>query len=126
MTRDQRQQVRFRTNFKALLVGSGRQAQALVRNLSLTGLQIECTHEVMAALTPNIECPTPRMPTTIHVHFQVPTSRQSRVEIDVECLMIYARRQAQDRYLVGMQFSRFEHQCENDLQDYMSHFGERT
>lgn len=126
MTRDQRRRIRYRTHFKALLEGNDSEQHAIIRNLSLTGLQIECSHEVMAALTPNIQRPDPRIPVRVHVHFQVPTSRQSRANIDLECLIIYARRQAQDRYLIGAEFSSFEHHCEDDLQDYMSHFGERA
>ncbi|MGH1374216.1 MAG: PilZ domain-containing protein [Cellvibrionaceae bacterium] len=128
MTKEQRKRIRYRTNFKALLrdgVGDN-QGQAKVRNLSSSGLQIECSHEVMAMLTPNTQRPDPLIPVSIHVYFQVPTSRQSRADIDLECLVIYARRQAQDRYLIGAEFSRFEHQCEEDLEDYMNHFGERA
>lgn len=126
MTKDQRRRIRYRTNFNALLKGKSGEGNAVVRNLSLTGLQIECSHQVMAGLTPNTQRSDSRAPITIHVHFQVPTSRQSRADIDLECLIIYARRQAQDRYIIGAEFSSFEHRCEDDLQDYMGHFGERA
>lgn len=126
MTSDQRAQIRYRTNFKAQLASPNGEGEALLSNLSLSGLQLECSHRVIAALMPQPKQSSSTAPINIDVRFQVPTSRQSRADIDLKCLLIYTRRQAQDSYIIGAQFSTFEHHCEEDLQDYINHFGERA
>lgn len=123
---EKRSQTRYRTHFKARLKGDHGEGPALITNLSLSGLQLECDQQLIATLIPNINRPDPRSPIHIQVHFQVPTSRQSRADVDLMCLIIYTRRKAQDRYLLGVQFSRFEHHCDQDLQDYLQTFGEKA
>lgn len=124
-TEDPRGQVRFRTYFQAHLIGEQCEIEATVTNLSLSGLQLECGQQAISRLMPNKTKGNRQTPINIHVHFQVPTSSQSRADINLKCLIIYTRRQAQDRYLIGAQFSLFEHHCEVTLQDYIAHFGER-
>jgi len=123
-TKDQRGQVRFRTHFKVHLVGEKYEFEATVTNLSLSGLQLECSRQVVSTLAPNKQRRDQQTPINIHAHFQVPTSRESRADIDFRCLIIYTRRQAQDRYIIGAQFSQFEHRSEEALLDYFTHFGE--
>lgn len=123
---EKRAQTRYRTRFNAILRSDdGQEGPALVTNLSLSGLQLECDHQLITTLIPNINRPDPRSPIRIHVHFEVPTSRHNRVDIDLMCLIIYTRRKAQDRYLLGAQFNLFEHHCEDDLEDYLQTFGEK-
>ncbi|MAZ89031.1 MAG: hypothetical protein CL693_15495 [Cellvibrionaceae bacterium] len=128
---EQRGQIRYKAQFSAALSGShtdteNTQANATVTNLSLSGLQLECDHEVMSNLIPRVSQQDAGNPICIQVHFQVPTSQQSRADIDLECLIVYTRRVAQNRYLIGAQFKKFEHHCDADLEDYLRHFGERV
>lgn len=122
---DLRTEPRYRTHFKAIIENQTSRGEGLVTNLSMSGLQLSCSHSVMSALTPNIHRPAPRVPVQAHVHFQVPTSQKSRADIDLTCNVIYSRRLAQNQYVVGAHFGHFEHDSEQLLHDYLQHFGER-
>ncbi len=131
ITMEQRGQIRYKTQFSATLNNSNEktestQTNATVTNLSLSGLQLECDHEVMSALIPRLPHKDSGNPIYVHALFQVPTSQKSRADIHVECLIVYTRRLAQNRYVIGTQFKEFENHCETELEDYLRHFGERV
>lgn len=128
---EQRGKIRYKTQFVATLNSINSHAQiteasATITNLSQSGLQLECEYDVISSLIPRVSPQDAGNPTGVHIHFQVPTSRTSRADINLECVIIYIRRLAQNRYLIGAQFKMFEHQCDADLEDYLHHFGERA
>lgn len=122
---DLRREPRFKTNFSCSVETHDLLCSALITNLSKSGLQLECDHELMQALMPNIKRPSPHEPINLAIHFEVPTSYKDKVAIDLQCKIIYSRRLAQNRFFIGCMFSEFEHQCEAVLEDYLQHFGER-
>jgi PilZ domain len=122
---DQRREPRFRTSFVCTVDTPTSAASGVITNLSMSGLQLECDHTLMKALMPNIKRPTPHKPIELTIHFGVPTSRKDKEIIDLHCKIIYSRRLAQDKYVLGCAFGAFEHQSDEMLQDYLEHFGER-
>lgn len=122
---DQRREPRFRTDFVCTVDTTTCEADGVITNLSMSGLQLECDHSLMAALMPNIKRPTPHEPVELTIHFDVPTSRKDKETIDLQCKIIYSRRLAQDKYVLGCAFGEFENQCDEVLHDYLEHFGER-
>ncbi|WP_390616975.1 PilZ domain-containing protein [Maricurvus nonylphenolicus] len=122
---DLRREPRFKTNFSCSVDTPDQHSEAVITNLSMSGLQLECDHGLMQALMPNIKRPSPHQPISLAVHFEVPTSYKDKDAIDLHCKIIYSRRLAQDKFVIGCMFSEFEHQCETVLEDYLQHFGER-
>ncbi|NIB39660.1 PilZ domain-containing protein [Pseudomaricurvus alkylphenolicus] len=121
---DQRAVTRFRTHLPCEVRSESVVAEALLLNLSRCGLQLQSGGELVNALMPNIQRPDPHQPLRLQVGFQVETSSRENVPIGMQCQIIYTRRLAQDRFLIGCQFNDFEQGCAEDLQDYLLNFAE--
>ena len=121
---EQRVEPRFKTHFPAeILSEDGGIASATITNLSLSGLQLTGNHQLLQKLAPNIYRQNHHIPLNFSVHFKVPTSTQLSEAIDISCTLTYTRRIEFDLYLLGCNFSVFNHHCDNTLKDYIEHFG---
>ena len=123
---EQRREPRFRTNFAAGVTSfRGDRSPARVTNLSLSGLQLTGDHRLMHTLMPNIRRENPHLPISFSVHFRVPTTTTSVAAIDLGCKLVYCRRRRTNLFVLGCNFTVFEDHCEEDLREYIEHFGQR-
>ena len=124
---DNRHEPRFRTQLDARVTSAcGQQVEAQVTNLSYRGLQLTGGHALLEALMPNRGARGSILPTAFEVAFAVPTRWSSEVAVGLGCQLVYSRRIAHGRFIVGCQFLAFEAGAEAALQDFIAHFADRV
>ncbi len=106
-SRQQRCELRHRTSFQARLKNTSLEETALVTNVSLSGLQLECSGDVFNRLRPSILHPDPRSPLHVNVIFQILDGARN-LDLDLPCQLLYARRLSKDRYLLGARICKEE------------------
>ncbi|NQV69669.1 MAG: PilZ domain-containing protein [Pseudohongiella sp.] len=91
-------------------------------NLSPSGLQIECRHQLIeqlnqfksnAGLFPDFE-----------LEFTLPSSDQSGKKIKSTCNVSYCRRQRQDSYHLGLNFVSLDERGEIEVAEYLNKLNE--
>ena len=107
LNRTRRRKTRHATCLGALLTSGTRTNSAVITNLSESGLQLECDRQCLDDLMPNIQKPDPNKPIELQVMIEVPPKSSGDV-LTLHCTMLYVRRLAQNRFLVGGAFSTLE------------------
>lgn len=88
-----------------------------MKNLSRTGVQLECHHQLIEQLSafksdagvyPDFE-----------LEFNLPSADEPQKKIKSTCSVSYCRRQSQDSYLLGLNFIAIAEQGESDLLEFV-------
>lgn len=96
---DKRRETRINTQIEADLQTTDKSGTGVITNISLSGIQIECGRKMLFDLMPNIQRPNPREPLQLFVSFNLPDNNAEKIQL--QCQMMYARRLAKERFLVG-------------------------
>ncbi len=116
--------VRFKTDFAAqVTVQAGDQFNALVSNISLSGLQLCCDHLLVKALMSKLETHNTTNPIRFSLFFNVATTLRTHVPVEIICQQIYMRRLGDNSFLLGCQFESFKHGSEAALHEHLHNFG---
>jgi len=106
---DLRRDPRFDTQFPGEAVApGGEKAHVVISNVSLSGLQLEGSQEMLGAVLANPDGPTPRAPISLQVSFSLPSDWDQLAAVQVQCRTVYTRRANKDTYQVGMEFLTFD------------------
>lgn len=112
-----RREIRISTQIEAQLKTDDKNGTGLITNLSLSGLQMECDRKMLFDLMPNIQRPDPRQPLRVTVSFRLPAGDQAMIEL--VCQMMYARRVARERFLIGGQIHTISDQDQARLDAFL-------
>lgn len=128
-SQEHRRELRHRTRFQAVLKNADLEENAQVTNVSLSGLQLECSREVFNILQPSILHPDPRSPLQANVLFTIP-SGHGDANLELPCQLLYARRLSKDRYLIGARICREDMPADDNqlgrLRDYLRDHSSRV
>ena len=111
-------------NFPCQAIGpEGDSVRGRIRDLSLTGLQLQGDSHFIRTLHPNFKRADWRTPLKITVKFSLPTSRRVKVDIALRCQLVYCQRSAPSLYTVGCQYLEIDPTAQTAMEDYLRHFG---
>lgn len=79
-----------------------------VANLSRTGVMISCNQEAVQSLIPDQQNPAPGNWISVKTRFSVPVIAKQPVSIIAEGQIVHMRRIARNEFQLGIQFSDFE------------------
>ncbi len=79
-----------------------------VANLSRTGVMISCSQEAVQALIPAQQSPAPGNWVSVKTRFSVPVVAKQPVSISAGGHIVHMRRIARNEFHLGIQFSEFE------------------
>lgn len=88
-------------------------------NLSRAGIQLACDPITVGRLLPAGQMPLPSQPVTLDVRFELPFSSHEKVPVSVRCNAVFSRRVAQNEFRLGLQFSSFEAEGYDHLENYI-------
>ena len=86
----------------------GCQLTCKTSNLSRTGVMVSCNQEIAGQLMSHLKTPAPGSRIAIKARFSVPVVATQPVSILANGSIIYLRRVARDEFQLGIQFSDFE------------------
>ena len=119
MNNERRKYPRVSLGGEVSILLSGVVRNGSLLNLSPSGIQIECRHQLIdqlseaksaAGLYPEFE-----------LEFELPDSGKKAKAIKSTCNVSYCRRQRQDSYHLGLNFIELTEQDEKKVSDYISH-----
>lgn len=120
---EQRHQPRYQAHFSARVSTAITDGRALITDLSMNSLQMRCDRQLLDELLPNqSHHPTPRFPVLVRAQFQLPSQSRLRADVDLQCHIIYVRREAMDKFIVGARVHRFAGESQQALNHYLEHF----
>lgn len=119
-----RREPRFVVDLEAKIHSEGG-VTGLIRlvNLSRNGLQMECSYQLMRATMPNVHRPDPSEP--IQLTIQIPVPDTDEEELSILSQVIYARRLAQDKFVIGCEFENLSEHSAEKLDHYLERHGRR-
>lgn len=117
---EQRRAPRFETRLATTLqTCDGLKMQAIVCNVSSSGLQLLIPMALTPSLIPN-QGRIPGSPSQLlHVDFEVNIPNLGEVSVHLRCSVIYVRRQPEDQCLVGCQFHDFSNHSDRHLEAFL-------
>lgn len=93
-------------------------------NLSQSGLQMECDPRLMQALMPKTqEGRTRRHEVCMTVALKLPSQAPSEA-VSIDAQLVYSRRLAQSRFLIGCVFTQMEEGDAESLSAFLSEHGQ--
>ena len=87
-------------------------------NLSPSGIQIECRHQLIEQLT-KFKSEAGLFP-DFELEFNLPAPNSSTRKIKSTCTVSYCRRQRQDSYHLGINFQALSEQYQKQLSEFLS------
>jgi hypothetical protein len=88
-------------------------------NLSPSGIELECRHQLIEQLT-KFKSEAGLFP-DFELEFSLPAQGSCARKIKSTCTVSYCRRQRQDSYHLGVNFQILAEQDEKQLNEYLSH-----
>ena len=122
---DLRREPRFDVRIQAQAQVLDTEYETFICNLSQSGLQLECDHRLVVALMPNVRRPNPRESIALALSFELLLDGQE-VSLGLHCRVVYSRRLAQTRYLLGCGLAGFEGQSAERLDAYLNSCGRQS
>ncbi len=92
----------------ALEKPDGQRLDCQIANLSRSGVMISCTEEAARVLLPGLRAPAPGLYFGVTARFSVPVLPAQPVAVTADCNVVHLRRVSRDEFQVGIQFSEFE------------------
>lgn len=86
----------------------GCQLTCKISNLSRAGVMVSCTRDAASLLIPRLQTPSPGDWIAVKTRFLVPVVTTQSVPIAAGGNIIHLRRVARDEFQLGIQFSAFE------------------
>lgn len=91
-----------------------------VSNISRTGVMIDCDQETAKQLVPDMRPPAPGNLVGVKARFSVPVLPTQPVTVEAEGKIVHMRRIARNDFQVGLQFSTFEGNGFNYVDQYVA------
>lgn len=98
-------------------------AHGRIRDLSVSGLQIQGDGHFIRTLYPKSKRENWRTPLKILVKASFPTSQPVQYEAELWCQLVYCKRSSADLYKVGCQYLEISPDVQTALLDHISRFG---
>lgn len=106
---DLRRHPRFDTQIPGEAVApGGEKVSVVISNISLSGLRLEGSQEMLGTLLADINGPAPRAPASLQISFSLPGESDQLATVKVQCRTVYTRREKKESYQLGMEFSTFD------------------
>ncbi len=119
---DARKEVRFETDLAAVITTeAGGVMPAKVTNISSSGMQVAIGISCMKDLLPKVSGER-SAETLIELEFEVETRRKAVQRIEMQCELLYVRRAAMDKCIVGCAFKNIDEATTDTLVEYLSLF----
>ena len=118
MSNEKRQYPRVDISGEANLFLNGAVGNVDLLNISPSGIQIECKHDVVEKLSKH-KSEAGIFP-AFDLEFILPSSDSAGMLINVSCNVCYCRRLSQDNYNLGLYFVDFAEPDEKRLLEYIS------
>lgn len=119
---EKRKHPRIDLEGEANILLAGVTGNGAMKNLSRTGIQLECHHQLIEQLS-EFKSNAGVFP-DFELEFSLPSSNESSKKIKSTCTVSYCRRQSQDSYLLGLNFISIAEQGENELVEYVERVAE--
>ena len=87
-------------------------------NLSRSGVQMECRHQLVEQLR-ELKSDEGVFP-AVELEFYLPSSDEPNKKIKSTCNVSFCRRQRQDSYILGLNFLSIAEQDENEVAEYVN------
>lgn len=114
---EKRRHPRIDLQIEANILLAGITENGIMKNLSRSGIQMECQHQLIEQLS-NFKSNAGVFP-DFELEFGLPSSDESNKTIKSTCNVTYCRRQSQDSYLLGLNFISLAEQDERELVEYV-------
>ncbi len=105
------------------ITNEGDVAEGRVKDLSLSGMQMQGDTRFVQTLHPNFKRSNWRVPLKVSVRISLPTTHQEVMNISLSCQLVYCNRKADDVYRVGCQYLDIPADVQAALLDHIEHFG---
>ncbi|MEQ5834578.1 PilZ domain-containing protein [Marinobacter sp. NFXS9] len=117
-----RQQQRISTRLSVTVTNEeGNSLTCQTANLSRAGMMVECESDRIDALISDRRTIAPKDPVALDVHFSVPVVTVQSVNVAARCHVVHLRRISRKLFHLGLQFSHFE----GNGHDYVDQFVSR-
>jgi hypothetical protein len=121
---ERRRAPRFVVDFPCEVITlEGDSARGRIKDLSLTGLQMQGNTSFVRTLHPNFKRTDWRTPLKITVKFSLPTSQRVTADIQLSCQLVYCKRSTASSYKVGCHYLEIQPQVQTAMEDHIRHFG---
>ena len=114
---EKRKHPRIDLKGEASILLAGVTENGAMRNLSRSGIQLECHHQLIQQLS-EFKSNAGVFP-DFELEFSLPSADESSKKIKSTCAVSYCRRQSQDSYLLGLNFISIAEQDESELVKYV-------
>ncbi|NNG13194.1 MAG: PilZ domain-containing protein [Halobacteria archaeon] len=106
---DLRRHPRFDTRLPARACSaSGVGVDAVITNISLSGLRLEGDLQMIQTLLPGLERQDQHAPTPLQLAFVLSDDTVRPTGVTVRCQTVYARSEGDDNYQIGMMITAFD------------------
>ena len=119
MSNDKRNYPRVDLRGEANIRLAGIVRNGTLMNLSPSGIQIECRHQLIEQLA-RFKSDSGLFP-DFELEFALPAQGRCSRKIKSTCTVSYCRRQRQDSYHLGLNFQALAEQDEKRLNEYLNH-----
>ena len=114
---EKRKHPRIGLKGEANILLAGVTGNGAMKNLSRTGIQLECHHQLIEQLS-EFKSDAGVFP-DFELEFSLPSPDDHSRKIKSTCAVSYCRRQSQDSYLLGLSFVSLAEQDRNELVGYV-------
>ncbi|MDG5499277.1 PilZ domain-containing protein [Marinobacter sp. BGYM27] len=116
-----RQQQRVSTNIEVTVCNpNGNQLVCHTANLSRAGMLVECDSDHVRDILPGNSPIAPKKAVALDVKFAVPVVSVQSVNIEASCEIIHVRRVSKNRFQLGLQFTGFNGNGHDYVDQYVS------
>ncbi len=122
---EKRNSPRYKTEISAKVsTANGNSCQAIIGNVSVSGLQLQGGQDLLNLLLPPLSKHTAANLIMFTLNFNVQTTEQASVPIEIHCVQVYLRRLDKSQFLLGCLFESFDNHCEKALIDHLQNFAQ--
>lgn len=116
-----RQQQRVSTDIEVTVNHpNGMSVACKTANLSRAGMMVECDSERVQELIPDRQAVAPKDPVRLNIKFSVPVVAVQSVNIEARCDVVHIRRISRKVFQLGLQFTDFEGNGHDYVDQYVS------
>jgi c-di-GMP-binding flagellar brake protein YcgR len=122
MPSERRVYPRIAVDGEANIVISGAIRNATLLNLSQSGIELECKHQLVERMSQYRK--DSGLYPDIDLEFSLPVSNQSQRKVKSSCIVSHLRRLSQDTYHLGLSFISLTELDEKRVSDFIRHTSE--
>ena len=117
LNQEKRRHPRVDLQGEASILLAGVAENGAIKNLSRSGIQLECCHQLIEQLS-SFKSNAGVFP-EFELEFSLPSQAGADKSLKPNCNVSYCRRQSEDSYLLGLNFIALSKQDEKELDQYL-------